>query len=336
VMVDREEKITFCNEALTRLTGWRHDEIIGRNWFDMFMPEGSVSTRSHYATLLADQPERGRHQNRISTRSGELREICWTSSIIRSSSGDVIGVAGIGEDVTDQEREAAKILQLNANLEKFSIRLIQAQEQERVNLARELHDELGQRLALLKIDLYQLRLILIAPEAISIWENVDAAIVSLIAQIRVISVSLRPPALDYLGLESAIRQLLKRQFNNSTTTCVFEYVGLPSKLDPTIEIAVYRIVQECITNIVRHAEAGRVVVEINGGESGAELELIVRDNGSGFDRTTSEGVVMLHGGSSGLLGMQERVELLGGAFSAETAVGQGTRITVSLPLKSHA
>ncbi len=336
VMMDRDEKITFCNEALSRLTGWRHEEIIGRNWFGLFMPDDPGTTRRHYATLLADQPEEGRHENRIRNRSGEFRTICWTSSIMRSRSGEVIGVASLGEDITDQKREAAKIQHLNANLEKLSIKLIQAQEQERISLARELHDELGQRLALLKIDLYQLRQLLVEADAIAIWKNIDLSIVNLIGQIRVISVSLRPPALDYLGLESAIRQLLERQFANSTTTCVFEYVGLPPKLDPAIEIAVYRIVQESITNIVRHASAERVVIEINGGEAGRELELIIRDNGSGFDRTTSGGgSIVPIGGSSGLSSMRERVELLGGAFATETAVGQGTRIMASFSLKSH-
>ena len=335
VMVDRDEKITFCNEALSQLTGRHRDEIIGRKWFELFRSDDQASTRQHFATLLADRPQKGRHENRIYSGRGESHTICWTSSIVRARSGEVIGMAAIGEDITDQKQEAAKIQVLNSNLEKLSIRLIQAQEQERISLARELHDELGQRLALLKIDMHQLRRHLVEPDAIGIWDNIDASIVTLIAQIRVISVSLRPPALDYLGLESAIRQLLERQFANSRTACVIEYAGLPPRLDPVIEIAVYRIVQECVTNIVRHARAGHVVVEINGGEAGRELELIIRDNGIGFDRVVVAANVMPLGGSSGLTGMQERVELLGGTFSVETAVGHGTRVMASFTLRPH-
>lgn len=300
------------------------------------MPGEPVRTRQHYTTLLAGEPEKGRHENQIRTRSGDFRTICWSSSIMRARSGEVIGVASLGEDITDQRQEDAKILHLHANLEKLSIRLIEAQEQERISLARELHDELGQRLALLKFDLYQLRGFLAEPDAIRIWGEIDVATATLIGQIRVISVSLRPPALDYLGLESAIRELLERQFANSTTTCVFEYVGLPATIDPVIEIAVYRIVQECITNIVRHARAERVVVEINGGETGRELELIVRDNGVGFNHPTMDSTELHAGGSSGLSGMHERVELLGGVFSADTAVGQGTRIIATFSLRPHA
>ena len=343
VMVDRDEKITFCNEALTRLMGWQHKEIIGSNWFDVFTSEDALQARQHYATLLANQPEKGRHENQIRIHSGKLRTICWTSSIMHSCKGEVIGVAALGEDITDQKQEAAKLFQLNAKLEKLSIGLIQAQEQERISLARELHDELGQRLALLKFDLFQLRRLLVAPDAIGIWDNLDTTVATLIRQIRVISVSLRPPALDYLGLESALRQLLEHQFTNSATICVFEYVGVPLTLDPAIEIAVYRIVQECITNIVRHAAAERVVVEINGGESGRELELIIRDNGNGFNgMTDTASAAMPLSRSSGLSGMHERVELLGGTFSAETetetetGIGHGTRIMASFNLKPDA
>ncbi len=336
VMVDRDENITFCNEALSQLTGRHHDDIVGQKWYELFRSDDQDSTRQHYARLLADQPQKGRHENRLYSGWGESHTICWTSSIMRARTGEVIGMAAIGEDITDQKQEAAKILVLNANLEKLSIRLIQAQEQERISLARELHDELGQRLALLKMDLHQLRQHLVEPDAIGIWDTIDASIVTLIGQIRVISVSLRPPALDYLGLESAIRQLLERQFANSRTTCVIEYAGLPQRLDPAIEIAVYRIVQECVTNIVRHARAGHVVVEINGGEAGGELELIIRDNGIGFDRVAITGTIMPPGGSTGLTGMQERVELLGGTFSVETEVGHGTRVMASFNLKPQA
>lgn len=220
-----------------------------------------------------------------------------------------------------------------SHLEKLTIQLIDAQEQERMSLARELHDELGQRLAVLKINLHRLRSFLNGQDALDVWTYADTEVVLLITQIRAISVSLRPPALDSLGLESAIRQLLERQFVNTGISCIFEYAGLPARLDPSIEITVYRIIQESITNIVRHANATRVVVEINGGETGDELELILRDNGSGFDAGTNM-TAQPGGAGSGLLGMRERVELLGGIFNVETSKWQGTCVVASLLLKN--
>jgi signal transduction histidine kinase len=214
--------------------------------------------------------------------------------------------------------------------EKLSLQLIASQEQERMNLALELHDEMGQRLTVLKVDLHHLLGFLKKEEALDVWKKADADVVALIAQIRTISMSLRPPALDYLGLEAAVRQMLTAQFGNTGTTTIFEYAGLPAKFAPFIEITVYRIIQESITNIVRHAHATRVVVEINGGETGEELELIVRDNGCGFDLDST---LAAHTGC-GLRGMHERITLLGGRFAVDTVKGQGTRIVASFCLKN--
>jgi signal transduction histidine kinase len=144
------------------------------------------------------------------------------------------------------------------------------------------------------------------------------------------SVSLRPPGLDFFGLEPTIRQLLTRQFQGGPN-CIFEYAGLPQRLAPIIEISVYRIVQESVTNIVRHAHARHVVVEINGGADACELELIVRDDGIGFD-AASWREHAARAGSAGLAGMGERIQLLGGNFQVDSAPGHGTRITATLPL----
>jgi signal transduction histidine kinase len=227
----------------------------------------------------------------------------------------------------------AGVLQIDAKCDaKFDvkpdamlIRLAWAREQERTSLARELHDEVGQRLALLKIDLHHLRSFVQGPDGLSIWQDADAEVSTLSAWVRSIAVSLRPPALDCLGLEAALRQLLERQFAHGAAHYVFEYAGLPAKMEPAMELALYRIVQESVANIVRHASATSVVVEINNGDIGGELELIIRDNGCGFDAG-----IMRSG--SGLQGIKERVQLLGGLFLLDTAPQRGTRLVVSLPL----
>lgn len=329
VMLDLEGRVTFCNDSLLRLTGLRRDAVIGADWFAVFMPAEHGEARKHFLNLLSGSPKELRYEDHIVRVNGERRLICWNSAVLHDRNGKVIGTASIGEDITEQKKSAMKILNLNTNLEKMSSQLVHAQEQERISLARELHDELGQRLALLKIDLHHLRRFLTEPAAHAAWVAVDAAVVTLIAQIRVISVSLRPPSLDYLGLESALRQLLERQFASGDCSFVFEYAGLPARLAPPIEIAVYRIVQESITNVLRHAGATCVVVEVNGGETGRELELIIRDNGVGFEDDGVAGAARADGTGGGLLGMQERVELLGGTFQVESSINGGTRVIVA-------
>lgn len=224
------------------------------------------------------------------------------------------------------------LAQAHAHLEELSVQLIDAQEQERKSLALELHDELGQRLTAIKISLHRMRDGLNGADAEAAWDSADGEVAMLIAQVREMSVALRPTALDYLGLEAAIRQLLERQFTHTDITYALDYAGVPAALTPSIEITAYRIVQESITNIIRHAGASRVVVEVNGGENGEEIELIVRDNGRGFD-AAAQITLQRRCMSSGLLGMSERVKLLGGVFRVEAAPGQGTRIVASLPIK---
>lgn len=218
-------------------------------------------------------------------------------------------------------------------LERLSQQLVGAQEQERKNLARELHDELGQRLTVLNLSLHRLQPFLAGrEEAMPVWRDAEHEVSLLIRQVRALSVSLRPPMLDHFGLELSIRQLIDRQCAAAGLDCVLEYAGVPVAVPEAVEITAYRLVQEGLTNIVRHARASKVVIEINGGESGAELEIVVRDNGRGFDDGKWAGPDVP--GHGGLLGMRERVELLGGQFRMNSQPGQGTRIVALLPLQN--
>jgi signal transduction histidine kinase len=213
---------------------------------------------------------------------------------------------------------------------RLSTQLVSAQEYERKNLARELHDELGQRLSLLNILLYRLRPWLAGDVPERLWGDAERELAALVAQVRSISVALRPPGLDFLGLEAALAQLLARQFDGGPSW-VFEYAGVPPRLPPPVEVTAYRLVQESVTNIVRYARANHVVVEINGGETGEELEIVVRDDGVGFDvRSWHDRCAAAPG--SGLAGMRERVQLLGGVFELASSPGRGTRVVAVLPL----
>ncbi|MCM2308609.1 MAG: EAL domain-containing protein [Sulfuritalea sp.] len=114
LMLDRESRITFCNAYLLRLTGWQHDEVIGRSWPELFVPADHVEERNAaYAALLADLPETWHREDEILTRTGERRLIRWNNSVLRSGAGDVIGTASIGEDITEQRRAETKIKRLN-------------------------------------------------------------------------------------------------------------------------------------------------------------------------------------------------------------------------------
>ena len=215
----------------------------------------------------------------------------------------------------------------------LSLALINAQEAERKALARELHDELGQRMTALNLLLHRSQPWFDDAEGMTLWRTAEREMTALVGMIRDLSVALRPPGLDFFGLEVTIEQLLTQRFQHGPTW-VFEYAGLPQRLAPVIEISVFRIVQESVTNIVRHARARHVVVEINGGADGNELELIVRDDGAGFDAARWREYAC-HAQRAGVAGMSERVQLLGGTFDVASSPGHGTRITAVIPLHAE-
>ena len=111
LMLDREARITYCNEYLLRLTGWRREEVINRDWFELFIPPEVTGMQALYAAQLANLPESRHHENDILTRSGERRFIRWNNSVLRSDAGDVIGTASIGEDITEERRYRALLRQ---------------------------------------------------------------------------------------------------------------------------------------------------------------------------------------------------------------------------------
>ena len=113
LMLDRKARITYCNDYLLRLTGWRREEVTGRNWFELFLPPENTEMKTVRAALLADSPSAWHYENEILTRSGERRLIRWNNSVLRSPAGEVIGTASIGEDITEQKRAEVKIRRLN-------------------------------------------------------------------------------------------------------------------------------------------------------------------------------------------------------------------------------
>ena len=234
----------------------------------------------------------------------------------------------------ERARLLARLEEKRRNLARLSLRLVTTQENERKALARELHDELGQRLTVLNLLLYRLQPAQDDADGQAVWRQAERELAGMVEQVRGMSVALRPAALDYSGLDAAIGQMVSRIAGAAGLRWTLEYVGVPAQLPAPVEMTVYRLVQESLTNIVRHARAGEVIVEINGGEHGTEIEVIVRDDGAGFDpaRPRLPGARGAGCGGSGLWGMRERVELLGGSFEIGSAPGAGTRIAATIPL----
>ncbi|HTD48882.1 MAG: HD domain-containing protein [Bacillati bacterium ANGP1] len=200
-----------------------------------------------------------------------------------------------------------------------SMLIIDQQEKERVRIARELHDEVGGTLTWLRCTLRTL------PDLPAVREA-KASIDALTTQIRNISVDLRPAALDDLGLAAALVRHTQRYTSLTGIRVDLTHSGLDRRLPSQVETAAFRIIQEALTNVARHARVTEVAVRVRGGAR--MLSVLVEDRGTGFDPRKVRGA----GSSSGLAGMRERALLLGGSFTVASSPGTGTRIEAHLPV----
>jgi signal transduction histidine kinase/ligand-binding sensor domain-containing protein len=212
-------------------------------------------------------------------------------------------------------------------LQALTRRLEAAKEEERKAIARELHDEMGQLLTAAKINIQLLQRL--GPDAGAAQRLTDtvALLDRMIKLVRALSFELRPPLMDELGLVAALRGHLAAQADRTGLVVAFSDDGLPERLPAELEIAAFRIVQEAMTNIVRHAGAQRVAVRLRAADGWLRIE--VEDDGSGFDPEAAAAAAA--GEHFGITGMRERAEALGGRITLRSAKGRGTALRAELP-----
>ena len=333
--VDRSGCFTFVNPAAAKMFGVEAGDLIGRSMDSYVFPQdtGARSLRELRCPILE------------TVTAGEIREqvdgLFWrkdgTSFPVEYVSTpmwerrEIVGAVVVFKDTTDRKRAEAQLQDSLRRLRKLSGRMEGIREEERGRIARELHDELGVGLTCLKIDLSRLGGLLgerlipgdrarVDEKIRGMKEQVDSTITS----VQRIVAELRPGVLDDLGLVAAIEWQC-RDFQRRTGIvchCTVSHEDL--RVDPEQATAVFRICQEALTNVTRHAQATEVQVCLE--DQGAGLVLRVRDNGRGIpqDRLTDAR-------SFGLLGMRERAGLLGGDVQIETQEGNGTTIVLQLP-----
>jgi PAS domain S-box-containing protein len=273
-------------------------------------------------------------EHRIVRPDAETRFIQIRAEVVSDSEGTPISLMGIAQDVTDRKRADEQLRSSREQLRALSAHLQFIREEERSRIAREVHDELGQVLTALKMDLSLLNHKLLESSAIlprkmlyeeikSMSKKVDITIKS----VRKIVTELRPEVLDHLGLKSAI-EWQAQEFQARS--------GIDCKLDPHMEsiemndrdgeTAIFRILQEALTNIARHSGASKVEIFLN--KEDGEITMEVRDNGRGISDAD-----LSKSSSFGLLGMRERALFLGGDLEVKGNPGFGTSVKVQIPVR---
>lgn len=228
-------------------------------------------------------------------------------------------------DLTDSERIHAELAEQREELQTLARRLLSVQEDERRTLSRELHDDIGQQLTAIKLGAMALQDEDQPAVRAELLDEILATADQTLAKLRDLSTLLRPPQLDALGLEAALRWQAERMFRAGKPRLALALAALPRRPDPAAELACFRIAQEAMTNIQRHAHAANVAVSLTAEGAGHGLQLTVRDDGRGFDPAQSGGL--------GLVTMRERAQQVGGTLDIDTAPGAGSCVRAHIPLR---
>jgi len=265
---------------------------------------------------------------RITLPDGSVRVLHDRGRVILNEAGEPIRLVGTAQDVTEIRQAEQALQEYAARLQTLSRRLLEVQEAERRHLARELHDEVGQVLTGLRL-LLKPDVALPADALNTRFEEARTIIDELLERVRDLSFDLRPATLDHLGLLPALLALFERYTDQTGVLVNFKHKGLEQRFAAEVETTAYRIVQEALTNVARHAAVSGVTVRI-----WADADLLsvqIEDRGVGFDPP----VALATPGASGLAGMQERVLLLDGQLTIESRPGAGTHLSAELPLHSQ-
>jgi PAS domain S-box-containing protein len=260
-------------------------------------------------------------QHRVILPDGKVRWISNSGRVEQKGKNGGVRVLGFSIDITDQRETQEAAFEVSG-------KLITAQEDERRRIARDLHDDLNQRLALLSVEADLLGQIENNPKAEPIVADIVTQVKDLSTEIHQLSYRLHPAKLEQLGLVAATQSLCNEQRKQLNLGVEFTHSNVPRELSREAALCIYRIVQEALRNVGRHSGATQVNVNVSG--QGSELSLVVSDNGCGFETSR-----VAHHAGLGLIGMRERVRLVQGTLVVDSAPGKGTRIEVRVPVANR-
>ena len=316
-------QIEDVNPYLIAMLGFSHAEFLGKKLWEM----GPFADIAESKEMFAELQTTGyvRYEDLpLRTKAGALIEVEFVSNTY-----DCEGIKVIQcniRNISARKQAERELTESKAHLHQLSIFLQRAREEDRAHFARELHDELGQNLAALRIDFNGLanRLAPGEPAIITRLAAIDQLIDSMVDATRLICEELRPGMLDDLGFEAAISSYAKNFTKQFSVPCDLLLDREDYGLDKSLSTTIFRIVQESLTNIARHARASHAMVALQ--DRGDDLLLTIADDGCGLSsELTGERRTF------GMLGMRERVNMIGGRIAIDSAPGRGTHIEVSIP-----
>ena len=326
-------QIVQCNQTLERAVGFTRRELIGRSLHELHCPRCWPN--------LKDAMERVSRTGRV--RDTELQLQCRTDhsldvslsmAAIRDEQGNLY-YRSTWRDIAERKRaqavlsrQQAELAQSRLELQGLAGRLLTAQEDERRRISRELHDDLNQRLAMLALEVETLCQQPPPSQAATVarLRTFHDGVIGLSDAVHDLAYRLHASVLDDLGLRAALRSYLADYQRRESIDVELKDTTLPETIPVNVASCLYRVAQEALRNVARHARATRVTVSLERSHEG--VRMIIVDDGTGFDVARTESV----GSSLGIVGMQERVRLVDGRFALVSRPGKGTHVDVWVPL----
>ena len=325
-LVAPDGRFLKVNRALCEMLGYPEHERLNMTYQLITHHEDLDADVELASRVLTGDIERYTMEKRYFHKLGHVVWILLHVSLVKDEQGEPLYFVAQIKDVTDRKRADAErerlldeVTTARGRLEVLSRRLVRLQEEERRTISRELHDEVGQILTGLKLTIETAA----RPGSAVDLPRLQSLTEQLLARVKGLSLGLRPPMLDDLGLVATLLWHFEQYRTQTAIEVLFHHRGMIQRLPAETEITAFRLIQEALTNVARHACVKDVTVELWAEEH--VLRLRVEDQGRGFDPAA----VSVH--SSGLTGMRERASLVGGSLSLESRPGGGTRLVAELP-----
>jgi PAS domain S-box-containing protein len=319
-MSGTDRKCSYVNKTWLDFTGHRLEAELGDNWAKGIHPEDASRCLQDY-TEAFDQRESFELQYRVRRHDGEYRWVLDKGVPRFDQDGIFAGYIGSCIDITDRKLAEEAMSTIGR-------RLIEAHEEERTWIGRELHDDINQRLALLAVEIDRWRQqVPSTPELIEQIRHAQERISQIAKDVQGLSHRLHSSKLEYLGLATAANSFCKELSEQSKVEVQFKHAGIPRDLPKEVSLCLFRVLQEALRNAVKHSGVRRFAVDLHG--TADEIDLTVADFGSGFEEQEA---FTRHG--LGLISMRERLQLVHGELSLKSKLGAGTTIHARVPLKA--
>jgi PAS domain S-box-containing protein len=322
VTITIDWKITDVNLATENITGIERKKLIGSDITEYFTePDKAVKC---FETVLKNGVIKD-YPLIILHKSGRQTDVLYNATLITNEAGEVQSIFAAARDITTRIKIEEELRESKKLLEKLYLHQNEIRENERALISRAVHDELGQAMTALKLDLNMMRkYVSNDPEALTKLNSMIILISDTIKIVQRISSDLRPGILDDLGLVAAVEWYCDEFEERTGIKCTLE-LEVPDGTDPQISLVIFRILQESLTNVIRHAMASCVSIKLNQVSEG--ITMIIHDNGIGIPEEKIESFQ-----SMGLINMRERIKQFNGRFNFLSTKGDGTKLTIFIPV----